>query len=585
MTIAERKRAVDLNPLAHLARRGPRPAETPPAGLGGADVAPGALSTLELVCAPEAEAGRPDGTDAYAADRFTVDPTEWGEVAATGGDDPNGSAPVDALPTPGTLTAREQTSPVRLLGRLALVVVLSLVAFHDSVASLVHTIASGSIVAYVLAVPLYGALAATASNRRPGFVVASGVRLRDVLLGTAACLVALGVTALLGPGLSGVYGLWRLDLLMLWLFLLGATVLTFGLRQVARTWPFWAVLLLLWPFPVRLANSAAGGAHGGALLLVLVVLAVVALGHRPYDPPRRRVLGSTTLVAVVVLALSGLTTHPQRLLWASVAASVVALLWWAGQARRPSLAPVPERRVRGGALVLVALTVAGLLALPAAPRTAAASTPTGVTGLSLGAVEVPGWTATARRTSKDQQRYFGRTSTWQRISLRQDAAEPTGPAGRDVVVDVISTPRPQVLDLYPVVTTYPMGTLSSTPDAEVDLGHGVRGQVFRAHDSVRDIGYTLLTFSWRLPVDIALTGGYTGPPAQLTQRITLIAVDDHREDAPFPTPGNATLDGIRAAFASLGREPEVRSGAHLQSDEQLLDDAARALVHQRLTGG
>jgi hypothetical protein len=576
---------VDLNPLAHLARRGRRPAETPPAGLGGADVGPGVLSTLQLERAPETETGSPDGTDAYAADRFTVDQSEWGEVGAPGADEPDWSAPVDGKQTPGTRTAHEQTSPVRLLGRLALVVVLSLVAFHHSVASLVHTIASGSTVAYVLAVPLYGALAATASNRRPGFVVASGVRLRDVLLGAATCLVALGVTALLGPGLSGVYGLWRLDLLMLWLFLLGATVLTFGLRQVARTWPFWAVLLLLWPFPVRLANAAAGGAHGGALLLVLVVLAVVTLGHRPSDPPRRRVLGSTALVAVVVLALSGLTTHPQRLLWASVAASVVALAWWAGQARRPSLAPVPERRVRGGALVLVALGVAGLLVLPPAPRTTAPSTPTGITGLSLGPVEVPGWTATSRRTAKDQQRYFSRSSTWQRISLRQDVGAAPGAEARDVVVDVISTPRPQTLDLYPVMTTYPMGTLSSTPDAEVDLGHDVRGQVFRAHDPRRDIGYTLLTFSWKLPVDIALTGGYTGPSAQLTQRITLIAVDDHAEDAPFPTPGNATLDGIRAAFASLGRKPEVRAEAHLQSDEQLLDDAARALVHQRLTGG
>ncbi|GAA3551294.1 hypothetical protein GCM10022197_02750 [Microlunatus spumicola] len=573
-----------MNPLAHLARRGPRPAETPPAGLGGADVGPGALSTLELERAPETGSGPAEPTDAYAADRFTVDPSEWGEVGALDPDDWNHGVPAPALPATSTSTVRQQTTPVRLLGRLALVVVLSLVAFHHSVGSLLHTIGSGSIVAYVLAVPLYGALAAVAGNRRPGVVLASGVRVRDVVLGAATCLVALGVTTLLGPGLSGVYGLWRLDLLMLWLFLLGATVLCFGLRQVVRSWLFWAVLLLLWPFPVRLANSVAGGAVGGALLLVLVVLAVVALGHRPHDPPRRRVLGSTALVGLVVLALSGLTTHPQRLLWGSVVATVVALLWWAGQAHRPSLASVPERRVRGGAVVLVALAVVGLLALPAAPRAAAPSTPTGVTSLSLGAVEVPGWDTTARRTSKEQQRYFGRTSTWQRISLRQD----TGTAdttGRDIVVDVISTPRPQVLDLYPVVTTYPMGTLSSTPDAVVDLGHGVQGQVFRAHDAGRDIGYTLLTFSWRLPVDIALTGGYTGPRAQLTQRITLIAVDDQREDAPFPTPGNATLDGIRAAFASLGREPQVRAGARLQSDEQLLDDAARALVHQRLTGG
>jgi hypothetical protein len=521
-----------------------------------------------------------EGGDPLAADRFTVDLSEWGEAP-----DPDADETVPSGPVPGRSHGHEQTSPWRLLGRLTLVVVLSLVAFHHSVGSLLRTVASGSVVLYVVAVPLYGVLAAAASNRRPTYVVASGVRTRDVVLGGATCLLALAVTTLLGPGLSGVYGLWRLDLAMLWLFLLGATLLSFGLRQVVRSWLFWAVLLLLWPFPVRLANAAAGGPYGGALLLTVVVLAVVAHGHRPHDPPRSRVLGSSALAAVVVLVACGLTAHPQRMLWPSVAAAVVALAWWAGQVRPRSHAPVPERRVRGGVLVLAALTLAALVALPAAPAPVRPSTPTGVTGLSLGAVEVPGWTATGRRTAKDQQRYFGRNSTWQRISLRQDAGATPGAAGRDIVVDVISTPRPQVLDLYPVVTTYPMGTLSSTPDAEVDLGHGVRGQVFRARDPHRGIGYTLLTFSWKLPVDIALTGGYTGPSAQLTQRVTLIAVDDHSDDAAFPTPGNATLDGIRAAFASLGHEPEVRAGARLQSDEQLLDDAARALVHERLTSG
>ena len=125
-----------------------------------------------------------------------------------------------------------------------------------------------------------------------------------------------------------------------------------------------------------------------------------------------------------------------------------------------------------------------------------------------------------------------------------------------------------MLDLYPVVTTYPMGTLSSTPDAVVDLGHGVAGQLYRAEDPRQGLRYTLLTFSWRLPVDMALLGGYTGPPAQLTQRITLLAVDDHRAGAPFPEPGNATLDGIRTAVEPVGRDPAPRSGSDLAADEQ-----------------
>ena len=558
-----------MNPLALLGHRGQRPA-SPPVRLGGADDTRGAVSTLERE--PGSPPVPPAVTDVHAADRFTVEVDERDEVPA----------PPSVPEHPG----RDRTSSWRLLGRLGLVIGLSLLAFRHSVGGVVHSIAGGSVLVYVLAVPLYAGLAAAASSRRPGFEEAGGVRRRDLVAGSLTCLVALGFASLLGPGLSGVHELWRLDLLMLWVFMLGATVLSFGVHQVVRSWPFWAVSLLLWPFPVRLANTALGAATGGALLLLVVVLGVVAYGHRRHDPPRWQVLGSVAGTGAVVLALSGLTTHPQRLWWPSVAATLVAVLWWAGQAHVRPQASVVEHRVGGTTLVLVALAVVGVVTLPAVPRPLTPSNPTGITSLSLGPVLVPGFARTSSTVSKDQQRYFGRTSVWQRVELRQsDPRTGAVPGGREIVVDVISTPRPQVLGLYPVVTTYPTGTLSSTPDAEVDLGHGVAGQLFRAVDARRGLSYTLLTFSWRLPVDMALTGGYTGPPAQLTQRITLIAVDDHRVGAPFPTPGNATLDGIRTAVERVGRAQQPRSGSDLLADEQLLDDAARGLVHQRLTGG
>lgn len=548
-----------MNPLARLARRGHRPAGSPDR-LEGADGGPGALSTLV----------RED--DPFAGERFTVEAEERDEVVPAPPAEPDAEDP--------------GTPQWSLLVRLCLVVAVSLLAFHHSIASLWASIAGGSVLVYVLAVPLYGALAAAANNRRPGYQVADGVRVRDVLVGTAGCAVALGVTALLGPGLSGVYGLWRLDLLMLWLFLLGGTVLSFGARQAARSWPFWAVLLLLWPFPVRLANTGLGGANGGGLLLLVVVLAVVAYGHRRNDPPRWQVLGTSAAAGFAVLGLCGLTAHPQRLLWPGVAAAGVAAIWWAGQADVRARAAVVEQRVRGTAPVLVGLAVLGFVVLPPAPVVVAPNLPSGITALSLGPLEVPGFTTTSTSVSKQQQRYFGRTSTWQRVRLREDdPGTGAAAAGREVVVDVLSTPRPQTLELYPVVTTYPMGTLSSAPDAEVGLGHGVGGQLFRAEDTHRGITYTLLTFAWRLPVDMTFVGGYTGPPAQLTQRITLIVVDDHRAGAPFPEPGNATLDGIRAAVESVGTSRRVRPGSDLLGDEQLLAGVARALVHQRLTGG
>src|SRR3954454_22385716 len=178
--VADRKRATDMNPLTRLARRGRRPVRgTSAAGLGGATEVPGALTTLEIgsdapadpptEAAPPTDTGRPD----LAGDRFTVDPSEWADLRE-----------VEA-PEPPAPVAPATTTPWRLLLRLVLVVVLSLVAFHHTVATVVDSIASGSVLVYVLAVPVYAGLAAAANNRRPGYQPASGVRWPDVVLGTA----------------------------------------------------------------------------------------------------------------------------------------------------------------------------------------------------------------------------------------------------------------------------------------------------------------------------------------------------------------------------------------------------------------
>ena len=558
-----------MNPLALLGHRGQRPA-SPPVRLGGADDTRGAVSTLERE--PGSPLVPPAPTDVHAADRFTVEVDERDEVPA----------PPSAPEHPG----RDRTSSWRLLGRLGLVVGLSLLAFRHTVGGVVQGIAGGSILVYVLAVPLYAGLAAAASSRRPGFEEAGGVRRRDLVAGSLTCLVALGFASLLGPGLSGVHELWHLDLLMLWVFLLGATVLSFGVHQVVRSWPFWAVSLLLWPFPVRLANTALGGAAGGALLLLVVVLGVVAYGHRRHDPPRWQVLGSVAGTGAVVLALSGMTTHPQRLWWPSVAAALVAVLWWAGQAHVRPQASVVEHRVRG------------TTPRPGRPRRgrrrraagrAAARDPEQPDGHHL-ARPRPGPRAGLRPDLVDRQQgpaallrphlrlAAGRAAS-ERSPYRRRPGRSGDRGGRH------QHPAPAGAGAVPRGHDLPHG------HAVVDAGRGGRprprgrGAALPGRGRAPGPSYTLLTFSWRLPVDMALTGGYTGPPAQLTQRITLIAVDDHRVGAPFPTPGNATLDGIRTAVERVGRDQQPRSGTDLLADEQLLDDAARGLVHQRLTGG
>ena len=132
--------------------------------------------------------------------------------------------------------------------KVAALVVVVVIAYHYSLASLLQTIGLDTPLAYVGLVPLLAAGLAWV-NRAPRV---SEVPIHDRELDYFIGLVLIAVAVLGGVVLPGRIGamFWvnRLDLLFLPLFVAGATVLLFGLRVAWRQKVALAYLFLGWPW-------------------------------------------------------------------------------------------------------------------------------------------------------------------------------------------------------------------------------------------------------------------------------------------------------------------------------------------------
>jgi hypothetical protein len=117
----------------------------------------------------------------------------------------------------------------------------------------------------------------------------------------------------------------------------------------------------------------------------------------------------------------------------------------------------------------------------------------------------------------------------------------------------------------------------------VALGHGLVGQLYSAVDSDRQLTWSMLTFSWQLPAPLAIALPPKRGPLVLSQRVTVMSVDDHRPDAPFPGPSNALADSVRAALSQVVRGSARTNRPVAPKDAELLLRTARVVVAQRLT--
>jgi hypothetical protein len=497
---------------------------------------------------------------------------------------------------PGDLVAR-----LRLLAkprlewlvgvRWVFILLVTGLAFRGTLSSVVREISQGGGLVQICC-PVFSAFVAVSAARRRGRrMLPIHDRETDVIVGISALALAVSAASLLAPRLAAVYYLWRLDLLFVWLFLFGSAVLMFGLRPTTHYRAAWLVLVMIWPFPIRfLTLSIVNDLRVVAGFHLLAALAVIAYGTRADDRwrPIPTLVAAMAGVACVIYLVPAVKPVYLVLLPTVVALFVGVLL------RRLIARPAPYRAPHGNLVVgttprvAIGLAVGAVIAslvIPGPPTLTAPSVPVVHRTAYATAQFVPsGWRVLEAGDEAFTRRYFGSASTWTRIKLLATGTTAIDSQGLDrrLVIDVLTVPRKSTLDTFPVTTTYPMGDLRLGPEATVDLGAGVIGHTYSAVDQDRQLTWTMLTFTWTVPAAVARPPRPTdpvGPDATLTQRVTLMAVDDHRADAPFPQPAAAIGNSIRAVLSRIVRGDQSQlAAANTAKDSDLLAVAARGVV-------
>ena len=159
--------------------------------------------------------------------------------------------PVTEVVVGGTAAALGVRSARSLRWRLLVTVVGVGVGFHYSLQSVLGSLGADSPLAYLGLVPAVAALYGWAEVRpRPGDLSVHD-RYLDLMIAVPALLVPVGVLLVLPARLSTFFWLWRIDLLVLPLFVAGAVALLFGTRTLLRCKGAVAYLVLVWPVPVQ----------------------------------------------------------------------------------------------------------------------------------------------------------------------------------------------------------------------------------------------------------------------------------------------------------------------------------------------
>ena len=481
-------------------------------------------------------------------------------------------------------------STVRLVARWALIAVLTVVAFRASLRNLVETTLEGGLIGYVWMVPIAAALAAVGVNFRRRTELPIHDRQTDIIVGVIGLGLALMVQGVLLKRYSEFFHLMRLDLLALWLFMVSSALVLFGVRPVARFGWVWVLLSLISALPYQVVVIALGGgnfAAGVGTLLIAAAATAIALGRTR----KRAVVGA--LVAFVfgfaiLYVIDKLWPHAPVIVYqmipslASIVVVGIAAFLYArrGQPKKlldRKIEPLAAKQIWTAVPLVVAVAVAlAFMPLPY-QRSATVISRSAPYDLAPGMrlVPPPGWSITGEQQYTGVKRYYGDQAVLIRQRMTADIGDPRFDklsARRNLMVDSIVSELPFSFDAYPGQVLYDTtGTRLSRPQP-VDLGHGVKGELFSAIDDRLLVSWDVLRFAW---------GDHNED-----QVVDIFAVDNHLPDAPFPDPQRGLVSTLRNLFTVLFRGNSVlvqRRPAY--KDAELLTEFGRALVAAQFVKG
>lgn len=453
----------------------------------------------------------------------------------------DGTAPVS--PPPPADRKRSTTASLTstsIVARWVLIGVCTVAAYWPSVVRTADDLRGGDLLGYLFVMPFLAVVAAIGIARRRGGELPIHDRQIDSLVGGMVLIVSVAVQWLLLPRYEEQFSLLRIDILSWLLFVVGAAVLLFGLRPVGRFWPVWLMLVLVAPLPYRMAVVLLGG-QSQHVSIVLTFLAAAATAIAVGRTRRRGVVGAVATIAVglvclafVLLALPDAPRPVLQFVPAAVAAVTVGVgmylqhgYYFTDRRAAYSVAPrhptaVRTGVVRSGLVVAAVACVISLAPLPDPPSTVVADGPPAARAQLV----VPaGWTQEGAEDFDWADRFFGRGATLTRQTIVADGGNPDWDSQsrpRRVVVDTLDTHRPATLTVYPTDTLYRLADARRSPTVPVDLGHGVQGELSTIVDEEALLTWSLLSFTWTRD--------------DVSQRVNLVTVDDHRPDAIFPRP-------------------------------------------------
>ncbi|TYQ09432.1 UNVERIFIED_ORG: hypothetical protein L601_000400001800 [Gordonia westfalica J30] len=414
-------------------------------------------------------------------------------------------------------------------------------------------------------------------------------RQTDVIVGMVVLILALALKSLVNPRYARSYLTTHMDLLALWLFVLGAAVLLFGLRPVARYRWVWLLFLLVFPIPMRALLLSLGGTTpiAGIILVVVAMAATaIAVGSRlKYKLLAALIAGA---VGFAVLGFLYLVDAPRNLLIpvpALIAAIATRSLMLYAYRRRggqewalptPGELTPPKVAAVGRPLFVV---LAAAIALAFVPTPAVGSTwqSNRYPQLTIGEpLTVPdGWREESAEVHRWGSKLYGPGASL----IRQIMVQGTGSRAYDkfgrprrVAVDSVDSRRPLALEVYPDLFRYDLSDERVSEPVRVALPMGVDGKIWNVVDDKRYLTYTVVSWWW--------TNG------NRTEQVMLWAVDNHEADAYFPEPRVTILANIDALMTVLLRGDAVLLDSNPQyKDRALLVDLAGDLIRTQLEAG
>ena len=479
-------------------------------------------------------------------------------------------------PAPAALVWFRTTSG-RLFLRWSYIALLTVVAFHRSLAILVQATVGDTLNGYIWMVLVAGLLATIGIASRERRELPIHDRETDIIVGAMVLGVALLLHGVLLARYTVYFSLLRLDLVAMGWFVLGCTIVLFGLRPVIRYAPVWVILLLLFPLPYHVLVVALGSNRAAAALATLVV-PVWAAGICVGSTRRRALIGAAMalgvglgVVAVMVAATPEAPLFAYQVVPSLTAVLVtVAVRFRRGSIQRPpprELAPLATKQV-WSAVPMVAV-VAVLLALVPLPRM---SVPSDVAVSGAGFWKPlpvpPGWHEERETEYPRVARLYGADASFIRQQIRADVGNPKWDKlsqPRLVVIDSISTRNPFAFDVYPSITLYPLPRSRVSPPRAVDLGAGVVAQLFSATDDQLLVTWNVMVWTWH--------------HRSVAQRILMFSVDFHEDGAPIPEPGHSVPSVLNSLLVVLFRGNAAVSNQAAQfKDADMLAEVGRKVV-------